>query len=38
VRLCIKRPRLLPSLGPWPFDLDDDSASVVVSKRLSAVW
>jgi hypothetical protein len=22
----------------WPFDLDDDSASVVVSKRLSAVW
>jgi hypothetical protein len=35
--LCIKRPRLLPSLGP-SFDLDDDCASVVVSKRLSAVW
>jgi hypothetical protein len=36
--LCIKRPRLLAAAVAWPFDLGDDSASVVVSKRLSAVW
>jgi hypothetical protein len=27
-----------PAAVAWPFDLDDDGASVVVAKRLSAVW
>jgi hypothetical protein len=33
----IKRPAS-PAAVAWPFDLDDDNAPVVVSKRLSAVW
>jgi hypothetical protein len=34
---CLHQPPS-PAAVAWPFDLDDDSASVVVSKRMSAVW